>query len=226
MVIEKDFIIEQIAKGNLQDEFLFQQEQLYHRSGVSFDFVNYLKLFNRSRAPRGPLYSALKSERNSTVIDATVGTGKDLLLLVSWGFKVTGFERNQVVYLLLLDALRRLQLTLPQQAKFIDLKFGNCFEQLKDNLFADSCRKVIYYDPMYPKEESDKKSALPRKEIQLLRSIVQEDGDIDKNIKLALQFADKLVLKRALHSKHKQSELTPQESLRGKNTRYDIFLHI
>jgi hypothetical protein len=78
---------------------------------------------------------------------------------------------------------------------------------------------------MYPKNESDRKSALPRQQIQLFRTLVGEDLAIENNINIALQYADRLILKRSLHSEKlicgKQSA---NATYKGKNTRYDLFI--
>ena len=169
---------------------------------VSFDFVDYLKTFKRQAQflKRGPLSLAIgiKNHQSYQVVDATCGSGKDSFLMLSWGAYVEAFERNPYVYLLLLDALIRFEKSpfFQEYGHKFKLTFGT-FEDV-ETLKADA----LYYDPMYPVTESKKKTALPRKEIQLFRKLVGADSDIGTVFEKAkLKKIPKIIVKRALYSK-------------------------
>lgn len=190
---------------------------------ISFCFESYYSQFKSNKGSRGPLYSALKKERHSYIIDSTMGSGKDSCLITSWGFDIHCFERHPLLFVLLWDASKRARNgQYCEMASRMHLNFGSPFD--KSYLNSLDGRVVLYYDPMYPKSESDKKSALPRQEIQFFRSLVGSDYDIENNLNLARDCADKTILKRALHSKWNfEKELIPDVSYKGKNTRYDVF---
>ena len=192
---------------------------------VSFDFLDYLSKFSSQRdvLKRGPLSKAIgmKGKSGFKVIDATCGSGKDSFLMLTWGAQVVAFERNPLIYALLLDSFLRLKRS-GLHRELVDsftLKFGSFTEE--EGFEAD----VIYYDPMYPKHESDRKSALPRKEIQLFREIVGIDSDIKEVIKEVREMEiPKLVLKRSLHSKDDYGKAS--SSFMGKTTRYDLYVSV
>lgn len=191
---------------------------------IRFSFINHFKQFEGNRGARGPLYMAIKKERKSVLIDSTMGSGKDSCLMASWGFKLHSFERHPLLFILLWDSWQE-----ARESKYglladnIQLHFGSCFEQAQLERWEHE-RLVIYYDPMYPAEESAKKSALPRQSIQFFRELVGSDNDIEKNLNFARTYAEKSILKRAIHSKWNfQKELVANVSYKGKNTRYDVF---
>ena len=79
--------------------------------------------------------------------------------------------------------------------------------------------EVIYLDPMYPTKE---KSALPRKEMQILEGLVGADSDQETLFELALKKAsDRVVIKRHKNTPPFQE---PTHSFEGTTTRYDMYL--
>lgn len=139
--------------------------------------------------------------------DTTCGTGKDSLLIHFFGAKLTAFERNPAIYLLLEDALRRFPLD-------FSLTFGDASKM-------DTSHKpeVIYYDPMYP---SKKKSALARKEMRIFKDLVGEDLDSTEFLEWAMKTAtERVVVKRPLEADPVKEK--PTASYVGKSTRYDMY---
>ncbi len=192
---------------------------LWNGKSIRFNFADSLLKFSKQNQ-RGPLYKALKKEKNSTIIDATAGSGKDLALLTSWGFKIIAFERHPLIFLLLLDSLA----SVPNLTS-VTLEWGNVFQLNRLKQLSQQGRTVVYYDPMYPVVETEKKSALPRQDIQFFRELIGEDRDIISNLNLARSVANKVILKRALKSKQLDSfSISATHSFCGKNTRYDLFI--
>ncbi|MBY0413673.1 MAG: class I SAM-dependent methyltransferase, partial [Bdellovibrionales bacterium] len=135
------------------------------------------------------------------------GTGKDSLLIFYFGAKLTSFERNPAVYLLLKDALQRYPLE-------FNLVYGDA-----SKIEYSERPEVIYYDPMYP---TKKKSALPRKEMRIFKEMVGEDLDSKKFLEWALQTAtERVVVKRPLEAGPLIEK--PTASYSGKSTRYDMY---
>lgn len=191
---------------------------------VSVDFLA-SDVQRRLKEPKGGqlLYRAVNGTDVKTVLDATAGLGGDSLQLASWGFEVIACERNEKVFRLLEDGVSRLRLS------------ANANEELKaiavnlNVVHADSLKlmtevkpDVVYLDPMYPDLKS---SALPKKEMQLLRKLFT-DVDPEKEtfdlIDQALKFASKrVVLKRPLAA---PKLYKPSHSLEGKTVRFDIYV--
>ena len=79
---------------------------------------------------------------------------------------------------------------------------------------------VIYIDPMYPER---KKSALVKKEMQILQRLHGEDDGNEQLLALALRYARKrVVVKRPINAEI-LSDIKPNTSVRSKKTRYDIY---
>ena len=80
---------------------------------------------------------------------------------------------------------------------------------------------VIYIDPMYPQR---KKSALVKKDMQILQRLLGKDQDAEKLLDTALQCAaERVVEKRPVHASP-VGNVKPDTSISSKKTRYDIYL--
>jgi len=164
------------------------------------------------RLKNEPLARACLLDKGEQVVfDITGGTGKDLTLLKYFGAKITCFERHPLIYLMLLDAIKRSKME-------INLYFLNSIDLKRfceeNGVFPD----VIYYDPMYPDK---KKSALPRKEMQIFKTLDLKDSDELEVLKAVLKVAKKrVVVKRPIKA---SSLLSPTYSLKGSTTRYDVY---
>jgi len=184
-------------------------------SPLFFDFSKYWKDFvqQKGRSANGPLAKALGSrgDQRLQVFDATCGSGKDSFLMGSFGVDIIACEQNPWIFLLLRDAQRRFT-----AADFsLTILFGAAEELLKDQRNID----VIYFDPMYPES---KKKALPRKEMQYFRDLVQETVSPEQTLSKLLDFKiSRLIVKRPLNS----PQLLPpvKHSYLGKSARYDMY---
>jgi len=191
-------------------------------SKVSFDFIKMWKYHEQQKYKiKNEIFAkslGLSDNRCRFVIDATCGSGKDSILMLHYGCRVLALERNNLVYSLLFDAHRRLV----EYFKYIDnsnFKF--------DIILADSkyCEDrylektdVIYCDPMYPRE---RRSALPRKEIQFFQSKIGFDADRLDLFNWALSQKKRTVIKRP--KKGVPPFGRPVHTFSGKTTCYDIY---
>lgn len=220
------FCIEIEPERNLLDstDYLFYSEDklFFHsveRGLLSFDFQSDYSYHQRQHyaLSKEPLAKALgiKGEYKPLVWDTTCGTAKDALLIKHFGAKLAAFERHPVIYLLLKDALRRFPLD-------FDIVFADASQLYAQGVSPEERPDVIYYDPMYPEKNGPKKSALPRKEMQIFKNVVGEDYDSGEFIEWALKNArSRVVVKRSLNAPPVKKN--PTASYTGKSTRYDMY---
>jgi 16S rRNA (guanine1516-N2)-methyltransferase len=79
---------------------------------------------------------------------------------------------------------------------------------------------VIYIDPMYPER---KKSALVKKDMQILQRLHGKDVNASELLENALLFAKKrVVVKRPINAETLSSRI-PNTCIKSKKTRYDIY---
>lgn len=202
---------------DLCDYLYFSEGKLHFHSNelgeMSFDFEELYRYHQRQNyaLSKEPLAKALAikgSGEKRVIWDATCGTGKDTLLIHHFGAKLTSFERNPAIYLLLKDALRR-----------YPLDFNLVFADASTLPAPTERPEVIYYDPMYP---AKKKSALARKEMRIFKEIVGEDNDSKAFLEWAMRTAtERVVIKRPLEAEPVREK--PTASYTGKSTRYDMY---
>lgn len=205
------------------DQVLLFEDQVFmlgEKGRFSLDWIQDLKLHYKKKyaLKSQPLAKSLGiTDHNAEhrVIDCTLGTGKDAILLLSFGAKLECFERKPEVFILALDAWLRASK---------DPDYGETFKKrMKLNLgqawesdFGDSF-ELAYFDPMYPEK---KKKALPRKEMQVFKEIVGEDQDIESVFEQLLMKFKRVVVKRPV-----KSDLVKKGAVSfcGKTTRYDRY---
>lgn len=198
---------------------------------VSVDFLT-RDVQRRLKEPKGSqlLFRAVNAPETKTILDATAGLGGDSLMLASWGFEVTACEQNEKIFRLLEDGVKRLtEAAINEHVELAsvanNLKVLNIDAVKKMSEPSESVFDIIYLDPMYPDLKS---SALPKKEMQLLRKLFansqsQDDSDQEtlKILELALKVAKKrVVLKRPPAA---GKVLHPSHSFEGKAVRFDIY---
>jgi len=135
--------------------------------------------------------------------------------------RVHMIERSAIIAALLEDGLRhaRQDETIGRLIKDkLSLLCGDSRQALPDVPFEP---EVIYLDPMFPHEE---KSALVKKEMRILQTVVGQDEDADELLKLALSIATRrVVVKRPAYA-DVLAGITPQASIKTKKHRFDIYL--
>lgn len=163
----------------------------------------------------------LKKAANPRIIDATAGFGRDAFVFASLGCQVTLIEQHPLVAALLADALLRASHDL-QTADIVSrmqLHHGNAMDYLASLSEAER-PDVIYLDPMYPARE---KSALVKKEMQLLHQLVGPDSNSMDLLNLSRDVALKRVTVKRPKGAEYFANQKPHVSIESKNTRYDIY---
>ncbi len=164
-----------------------------------------------SRAVLGPRKAA-----ELTVVDATVGLGRDAFVLARLGCRVLACERAPVVAALLEDGLDR---AAAQRSAGEPFRFELLVADARDVLPTHP-HHVAYLDPMHPPR---RKSALVRKEMRVLRRVLGADADADTLLELALAHAQlRVVVKRPRHAPP-LGERVPQRVVEGRRVRFDIY---
>lgn len=166
-----------------------------------------------------PLARAL-GRKNRTVIDVTAGLGQDAFLSAAIGYKVIAIERSPLLAALLKDAVHRMLCdaeTVRWLKGCLVIQEGDARQLIPTQAPAD----VIYLDPMFPPKR--RKSALPKRELRLLRELVGDDEDAGELFTLARAHArNRVVVKRP----HYAEVLAPNPNIvhTGKLVRYDVYL--
>lgn len=161
----------------------------------------------------------LKQGQTPSVIDATAGFARDAFVLASLGCEVTLVEQNKIMSLLIEDALLRAagDAAIAEIADRMQLYQANAIPLLAEGkLEAD----VIYLDPMYPGRD---KSALVKKEMQLLHHLVGADIDSAELLAIARAQAGKRVVVKRPKGAEFVGDQKPAASVQSKNTRFDIY---
>jgi len=186
---------------------------------VAVDFVS--SLINPRRGPELLLKAIGATPSRHTVVDATAGLGRDSVILLGAGYKVTMIEENPVAVALLNDALARLrkELATSSHADKIALLAGQA-EQVLPTLAQQDGADVIYLDPMFA---ASGKSALVKKDMQLFQSLLGHGGDAAELLEVALSTAKyRVVVKRAIKAQP-LADRQPTLSVSGKAVRFDVY---
>ena len=186
------------------------------------------------------------------ILDATAGLGGDAFTMACLGADVVMCERNPLLYWLLQSAIQAAisyaytgepHETLESELLDIEqMKDQQPFDQalvsilqrlsLYDhsprsalNILGDECGQlspeVIYLDPMFPER---KKSAMVKKDMQILHHLLQDD-ELEESplLEAALDNAShRVVVKRPAKAPFLAGR-QPSYELKGKSVRYDIY---
>ena len=185
-------------------------------------FVDFSPTAWRDRREAGKsqgLVRACKPQKGLRIIDATAGWGSDAAILASFGADVVMIERQPVMAALLEDGLRRMRSETTQMLT-LSLVKQDAKEHLKQ-LMPQDYPDVIYIDPMHPLR---KKSALVKKEMQVLQQTIGADEDAGELLALALTRArQKVVVKWPQRLAPLQASSL---SFGGKTVRFDVYTRI
>jgi 16S rRNA (guanine1516-N2)-methyltransferase len=172
----------------------------------------------RSEARAMPVARAMGDA--GRVVDATAGLLGDAFLLAAAGFEVIAIERSPVVHALAADGLRRaagdarlsellggrLQLVLADARAWLDERRG-----------TPDAPDAVLIDPMFPPKR--KSSALPRKEMAVLREVVGADVDATELLEAAQNCARKRVMLKRADDSEPLAE--PDWRVEGTTVRFD-----
>lgn len=183
------------------------------------DFLSAKNLFRIKHANRkNELLLKAVGKANHEVVDATAGLGRDSFLMASAGYKVIMLERSLVLHDLLGNALERAEKSAATSpiVQQITLVHADSRKWLEGRRF-----EVVYLDPMFP---DSNKTALAKKEMQILQTLIGPDQDSEELLELALTCAaNRVVVKRPrlappVGGKH------PSFSMQGTSSRFDIYM--
>ncbi|HIQ07758.1 MAG TPA: 16S rRNA methyltransferase [Thiotrichaceae bacterium] len=161
-----------------------------------------------------------------SIIDCTAGLGRDAFIIASLGGTVTLLERQATIALLLESAIQQGQRsedsTLVDIIQRMTLITSNSLDYLKA-LRSEDYPDIIYIDPMFPER---RKQAKVKKDMQFFHQIVGHDDDANALLNIALQRATKRIVVKRPRTAPSLANLKPAFTLKGKSTRYDVYLPI
>lgn len=197
-------------------------------TGIHVDFVSgvlaHRRQYGGGRSQAIARSIGLKHGNAPTLLDVTAGLARDACILAALGCTVTLVERSPVLYTLIRDGIQR-GLTSDAGAgvlgNFMNLVNADARLYL-DHLHAKSKPDVIYMDPMYPER---KKSALVKKDMQILQHLLTEPDDAAQLLAMSRMYARKrVVVKRPIHAETLAGP-APTTSISSKKTRYDVYVN-
>lgn len=166
----------------------------------------------------------ISSKNKPHILDATAGLGRDALILANLGSKLSLVEQSPILAEMLKQAVEFAEETpLFQKASAAGFEiYNDDAAEFMNNRIIDGS-DVVYLDPMYPEK---KKSALVKKDMQILQNLIGHSSEKDNTTLLAaaISFArQRVVVKRPKHAEHIQGP-EPTMSLHSKKTRYDVYV--
>jgi 16S rRNA (guanine1516-N2)-methyltransferase len=196
-------------------------------TGVNVDFtsgaLDHRRQFGGGRGQPIAKAIGLKHGKTPTVLDATAGLARDAFVLASLGCNITLVEQSPILFTLINDGIKR-AIESEETSTIINniTNLINADSKLYlEHMDQDSKPDVIYIDPMFPER---KKSALVKKDMQILQKLLGKAEHSDVLLDAALKHANnRVVVKRPAHAKP-VCEKVPDTSINGKKTRYDIYL--
>jgi 16S rRNA (guanine1516-N2)-methyltransferase len=174
------------------------------------EFQNFQRTKHQLSLTKDPFYRLFISKNSDPIADATAGLLSDSLHLIFLGGKVNAYERNPFIFCLIQNALSRVES--PELKALLD-NFNLTFGQLRTS------SPVIYFDPMFPEK---KKSALPKKGMQLFQSLIGHDDDQkEEALRLKSLALKRFIIKRPTWA----PELLPNVnySIETKLIRFDVY---
>jgi 16S rRNA (guanine1516-N2)-methyltransferase len=133
-------------------------------------------------------------------------------------------ERSKPLFEILQKALLGARSEAPADetlARF-QIIFGDSIQFLQTPQFLEQEKSdvALYLDPMFPEK---KKSALPRKEMQIFRSVVGSDSDSAELFAAAMKSgASRVVVKRPLKAEPLAAGV--KHVFEGRTVRYDLYV--
>ena len=220
-MIPAGFILARVGEEGDPASFVELRREVEREGrGVRCDLAAVSLRGGRAEARAMPVVKAVGEAR--TVVDATAGLLGDAFLLAVAGLRVTAIERSPVVFALAEDGLVRAR----RDARLAEL-IGDRIELvqvdarrwLDERIGTEHAPDAVVIDPMFPPKR--KKSALPRKEMVLLREVVGSDLDAAELLEVARKCARMRV---ALKRGDDAEELAkPEWTVGGTTVRYDVW---
>lgn len=157
-----------------------------------------------------------------SVLDITAGLARDAYVIACLGCRITLIEQSAVLATLIRDGIERGLLSVDCASLLTDhfeLHNMNAIEYMK-NITDENRPDVIYIDPMYPER---KKSALVKKDMQILQHLLGKDENAELLLETAcVTAAKRVVVKRPTQAGHIGVQ-KPHTCISSKKTRYDVY---
>ena len=164
----------------------------------------------------GLLRAARVKNRPARLLDLTAGLATDAWRLARAGFEVIACERQPVIHALVQDALQRAPRLPPPGSLALVLADARAMLGAADPGSVD----VIYLDPMFPGEG---RTALPKRELQLLRELTgDDDGGAQLLVLARTQARQRVVVKRPLRAPALAADVDLR--FKGRAVRFDVYL--
>lgn len=210
-----NFVIDKEALPRLQ----LTAEKLVLRSDdfspLFVDFSQSAVQRRRDAGKKQGLVRACKPTKGIRILDATAGWGRDAAVLASFGADVLMLERQPMMAALINDALNRSDRGAALALSLLNTDTNQYLQSLLPEHYPD----VIYIDPMHP---SRQKSALVKKDMQVLQGLFGADEDAQDLIQLAItRVRQRVVVK---WPQRLPSLITPNLKFEGKTVRFDVYL--
>jgi len=197
----------------------------HEKSNVFVDFLTGATWFRyqHDRRIKQPIAKAvgIKKGFRPMICDTTAGYGNDSFIFASLGCSVTMIERSPIIWALLDDGLKRAAADHEIGDTVINklrLYRGNAISLLTE---MDRYFDTVYMDPMYPTRTH---SALNKRKMRILRTVVGDDPDHAELLSSALRYAKKrVVVKRPAYAPQIAGPSVSYQ-VKSKKSRYDIYL--
>ena len=214
----------------LQLKFSLDKIELFDKTLKTSVFVDFLSGAQSHREKFGggkgqAIAKAIGLNKPGTpnVLDLTAGLARDAYVLATLGCQMTLIEQSPILCMLINDGINRALLAEDKNhsvSNFTQLINTNSQHYL-EHLNHDSLPDVIYIDPMYPER---KKSALVKKDMQILHKLIGSNKDEENLLIAALdKTKHRVVIKRPIHARP-VAGITPSMNISSKKTRYDVYV--
>ena len=220
-MIPAGFIVARVgAEGDPASFVELRREGEREGRGVRCDLSAVSLRGGRSEARAMPVAKAMGEVR--TVVDATAGLLGDAFLLAAAGFRVIAIERSAAVFALSEDGLARARRDARLSALIgdrLELVRADARSWLEAHAGTADAPDAVLIDPMFPPKR--KRSALPRKEMVVLREAVGSDADAAELLEVARKCArQRVVLKRGDDA---EELAKPDWTVGGTTVRFDVW---
>ena len=168
----------------------------------------------RDAGKKQGLVRACKPNHGMRILDVTAGWGRDAAVLASFGANVVMLERQAMMAALLNDALARLGNKASLALSLLHTDANDYLHSLLPEQYPD----VIYIDPMHPERQ---KSALVKKDMQVLQHLFGPDDDVESLIQLAITKTRARVVVK--WPQRLPSLMKPNAIVEGKTVRFDVY---
>lgn len=152
-----------------------------------------------------------------SIVDATAGLGEDAFLLAAAGHRVTLYERDPMIGLLLWDTLRRGEGDdrLAPILERMELHMEDSIHAMRQRTVSPD---IVVLDPMFPERQ---KSGLIKKKFQMLHLLERPCTDEASLLDAALACNPRrIVIKRPAKGPY-LSDRKPNYTIKGGSIRYD-----